>query len=106
MPLQHIIFYDWKHYLKSFGLCGAVKPGEAEGDLNIEYLNYSLMMVFVEQPLALPSSANKDGVLCLKKFPFLVSDQVEFREFCEHFMKRRSHNPPFKQFWIMFCLFV
>ena len=30
--LQNNLFYDWKHHLKMFGLGGAIKPGEEEGD--------------------------------------------------------------------------
>ena len=58
--MQHSLFYDWKHQLKPFGRGGTVNPGEEKGHLltYLKSINESVTMVFVEQPLALPKSAN------------------------------------------------
>ena len=52
-PLQHNIFYDWKHHLKPFVLGGALKPWEED-----DQANKSMRAVFVEPPLSSPRSAN------------------------------------------------
>ena len=37
--MQHSTFYDWGRHFKPFGLDGAEKPGEEEGDINNESVN-------------------------------------------------------------------
>ena len=58
MLVQHILFNAWKHHFKLFGLGGTAKPGEEEGHLLSERLNKLITTVFIEQPQALPGSAN------------------------------------------------
>ena len=38
--VRHSLFYDWKHYLKQFGLGSAAKPGEDEDDRLNESINF------------------------------------------------------------------
>ena len=61
--MQHSLFHDWKHHLKLFGICGAVKQGEEEGDL----LTLLIMTVFVEQPMTSPGSAKYTILIVLCK---------------------------------------
>ena len=52
--MHHSLFYGWKHQLQPFGLGGAVKPGEEEG----QQINQLITLVSLEQLLALPGSAD------------------------------------------------
>ena len=36
--MPHSLFYDWKHYLKRFGLGGVVKPREDKGSATKEIM--------------------------------------------------------------------
>ena len=37
--MQHSLFYDFGHHLKPFGLGGAKKPEEEEGDMLTDWVN-------------------------------------------------------------------
>ena len=56
--MQPILFHDLRHYLKPIVNDGAVKSGEK----NSHAVKQSTM--FVEQPLALPGSANTYPIDC------------------------------------------
>ena len=54
--MQYSLFYDWKHYIKPFGLGSAVKPKGHIGSPT-ERVTELMTTVFFEQPLASPGSA-------------------------------------------------
>ena len=55
---QYSLCHDWKHHFQPFGRDGAVKIFYLKDESINQSVNELITEMFVEQPLALPGSAN------------------------------------------------